>query len=159
MAITIAAMLAGAAAPPPVDYRFEIRRAEGVLYNPWTLGDDKVQLRSFIGSGARPGDFVAPTIRVVPGQRLTVELDNRLESCSDEQRSKHECFNDTNLHTHGLWVSPSGNSDNVLISIKPGEQFRYEYDIPADHPAGTFCITHTGMGPGSSRSAAAWRAR
>ena len=30
------------------------------------------------------------------------------------------CFDDTNLHAHGLWVSPSGNSDNVLITIDPG---------------------------------------
>ena len=138
MGMMIAAVLAGAAALPPVDYRFEIRRADGVLYNPWTLDDDKVRLRSFVGSGARPGDFVAPTIRVAPGQRLTVAIDNQLEPCTAEQRAKHECFNDTNLHTHGLWISPSGKSDNVLISIKPGKQFRYEYDIPTEHPAGTF---------------------
>jgi FtsP/CotA-like multicopper oxidase with cupredoxin domain len=138
MGTLFVAMLAGAAALPPVEYRFEIGRANGSLYNPWTLSDDKVALRSFLGSGARPGDFVAPTIRVAPGQRLTVDLDNRLEACSDAQRAKHLCYNDTNLHTHGLWVSPSGNSDNVLISIPPGARFQYAYDIPADHPAGTF---------------------
>jgi FtsP/CotA-like multicopper oxidase with cupredoxin domain len=138
MGILIAGILAAAAAAPPLQYHFDIGRAQGTLYNPWTLGDDRVELRSFIGSGAKPGDFVAPTIRVAPGQRLAIELDNRLEPCTEEQRKKHECFNDTNLHTHGLWVSPSGNSDNVLISIAPGKQFRYEYDIPADHPAGTF---------------------
>jgi FtsP/CotA-like multicopper oxidase with cupredoxin domain len=48
------------------------------------------------------------------------------------------CFNGTNLHTHGLWINPSGNSDNVLISVNPGIQFQYEYNIPPDHPAGTF---------------------
>jgi FtsP/CotA-like multicopper oxidase with cupredoxin domain len=48
------------------------------------------------------------------------------------------CFNDTNMHTHGLWVSPAGNSDNVLISINPSVTFEYEYNIPSDHPAGTF---------------------
>ena len=138
MQLLIAAMLAGSPALAPLEYHFDIRRAEGTLYNPWTLSDDKVELRSFLGSGAKPGDFVAPTIRVAPGQRLAIAIDNRLEQCSEEQRKKHECFNDTNLHTHGLWVSPSGNSDNVLISIKPGTQFRYEYDIPAEHPAGTF---------------------
>lgn len=138
MPFMIAALLAGAAVPPPLEYRFEVRRAEGVLYDPWTLREDKVQLRSFIGSGARPGDFHAPTIRVAPNQKLGVTLDNRLEACSEEQRKQHRCYNDTNLHTHGLWVSPAGNSDNVLISIEPGEQYRYEYDIPADHPAGTF---------------------
>ena len=138
MGILVAAMLAAAPAAQPLQYHFEIGRAEGTIYNPWTLGDDKVELRSFIGSGAKPGDFVAPTIRVAPGQRLSLDLDNRLKPCTEKQRAEHLCFNDTNMHTHGLWVSPAGNSDNVLISIKPGEQFRYEYDIPADHPAGTF---------------------
>lgn len=131
-------MLAGASAPLPIEYKFEIRRAEGALYDPWTLREDKVQLRSFLGSGAKPGDFHAPTIRVAPGQKFSVAIDNKLEPCTEAQRTKHECYNDTNLHTHGLWVSPAGNSDNVLIAIKPGEQFKYEYDIPADHPAGTF---------------------
>jgi FtsP/CotA-like multicopper oxidase with cupredoxin domain len=131
-------LAAATAAPPPLQYHFEIARAHGTLYNPWTLSDDQVELRSFIGSGAKPGDFVAPTIRVAPGQRLEVSLDNRLEPCTDKQRTEHGCFNETNLHTHGLWVSPKGNSDNVLISIKPGEQFTYQYDIPADHPAGTY---------------------
>jgi len=136
MELLIAVMLAGV--PPPVDYRFDIARAQGVLYNPWTLSEDKVELRSFLGSGAKPGEFVAPTIRVTPGQRLNVHLNNKLEACSATQRAEHLCYNDTNLHTHGLWVSPSGNSDNVLVSIAPGKQFQYAYDIPADHPAGTF---------------------
>ena len=35
-------------------------------------------------------------------------------------------------------MSPSGHSDNVLVSIAPGSGFQYRYDIPADHPAGTF---------------------
>lgn len=48
------------------------------------------------------------------------------------------CFNGTNLHSHGLWVNPNGNSDNVLVSIDPGVTFQYEYNIPPDHPAGTF---------------------
>jgi FtsP/CotA-like multicopper oxidase with cupredoxin domain len=138
MGIFVVAMLAAAPAAQPLQYHFEIARAGGTIYNPWTLSDDKVELRSFIGSGAKPGDFVAPTIRVAPGQRLAIEIDNKLEPCTDKQRADHACFNDTNLHTHGLWVSPSGNSDNVLISIPPGDHFQYEYDIPADHPAGTF---------------------
>lgn len=138
MGIMIAAMLAGAVEPPAVDYRFDITRSNGSLYDPWTLREDEVELRSYTGSGAKPGDFVAPVIRVAPGQRLNVLLDNKLEPCSDKQRKEHLCFNDTNLHTHGLWVSPSGNSDNVLVSIAPGTKFQYRYDIPTDHPAGTF---------------------
>jgi FtsP/CotA-like multicopper oxidase with cupredoxin domain len=35
-------------------------------------------------------------------------------------------------------VNPSGNGDNVLLSINPGVQFQYEYNVPGDHPSGTF---------------------
>ncbi|SFQ71468.1 Multicopper oxidase with three cupredoxin domains (includes cell division protein FtsP and spore coat protein CotA) [Amycolatopsis arida] len=42
----------------------------------------------------------------------------------------------TNLHTHGLQVSPSGDSDNVFVRIDPLGSHQYSYDIPADHPAG-----------------------
>ena len=69
------------------------------------------------------GSFPAPTLEVFPGDRLDVRLVNRL----------HEV---TNLHTHGFHVSPSGNADNVLIHVPPGEVFDYSFDIPEDHPPG-----------------------
>lgn len=72
-------------------------------------------------NGTSPG----PTLRVRPGDLLRVELVNRLDAV-------------TNLHTHGLHVSPEGNSDNILVRVAPGEAFHYEYRIPEDHPAGTF---------------------
>lgn len=139
MVLLFAGLMAAVPTPlPPIHYAFAITRAEGTIYNPWTFKEDKVRLRSYVGSGARPGDFVAPTIRVAPGQHLTIDLDNKLEPCTASQLKSDLCFNDTNLHTHGMWVSPSGHSDNVLVSIAPGQQFRYEYDVPVDHPAGTF---------------------
>ncbi|ESP99526.1 Multicopper oxidase mco [Streptomyces sp. ADI96-15] len=42
----------------------------------------------------------------------------------------------TNLHTHGLQVSPSGSADNVFVRLDPLEDHQYAYDIPFDHPAG-----------------------
>jgi suppressor of ftsI len=45
---------------------------------------------------------------------------------------------DTNLHVHGLHVSPSDNSDNIFLRIPAGESFQYEYKIPENHPAGFF---------------------
>ena len=71
-------------------------------------------------NGGSPG----PTLRVRPGDELAVRLTNRLDR-------------PTNLHTHGLRVSPQGNSDNPFVSIEPGASFDYLYRIPADHPAGT----------------------
>jgi FtsP/CotA-like multicopper oxidase with cupredoxin domain len=43
----------------------------------------------------------------------------------------------TNLHTHGMHVSPSGVSDNVFVLLEPGQFFDYTIDMPKDHPAGT----------------------
>lgn len=66
-----------------------------------------------------------PTLRVRPGDELAVRLTNRLEQ-------------PTNLHTHGLRVSPQANSDNPFLRIDPDTSFDYLYRIPPDHPAGTF---------------------
>jgi FtsP/CotA-like multicopper oxidase with cupredoxin domain len=70
--------------------------------------------------GSSPG----PTLRVRPGDELAVRLTNHLDQ-------------PTNLHTHGLRVSPQGNSDNPFVRVDPGTSFDYLYRIPADHPAGT----------------------
>src|SRR5687768_10088972 len=110
--LALASAAESLAADGDQSYAFRIERAQGTIYNPWTRSDDKVELRAFRGVGIAEGAFVAPTIRIAPGRQLTVDLDNKLEKCTAEQVDKHLCFNDTNLHTHGLWVSPSGNSDN-----------------------------------------------
>ncbi len=72
-------------------------------------------------NGTTPG----PTLRVRPGDVLSVTLENRLGET-------------TNLHTHGLHVSPSGRADNVFISIPDGGRHTYVYEIPPDHRSGTF---------------------
>ena len=82
------------------------------------------------GSGTRyaltyNGSVPGPTLRVRPGDTIALRLSNELES-------------PTNLHTHGLHVSPDGASDNVLVMIDPGSAHDYEYVIPSDHPSGTF---------------------
>jgi FtsP/CotA-like multicopper oxidase with cupredoxin domain len=42
----------------------------------------------------------------------------------------------SNIHTHGLQVSPSDNADNPFLLFKPGETFDYEIRLPKDQPAG-----------------------
>jgi L-ascorbate oxidase len=115
----------------------------GQIWNPGTNRYDRVNLRGYQGMQIDPqAPFVSPTIEVTPGDTIRLTLHNRLPAdpgCAHahDVNSPH-CFNGTNLHTHGLWVNPSGNGDNVLISINPGTSFQYEYSIPGDHPAGTF---------------------
>lgn len=115
------------------------------IYNPTTQRYDPVRLRSYVGPKVNPDTpFVAPTINATPGDTVRITLNNNLPaddpSCKPSQGSINQphCFNSTNLHSHGLWVSPAGNSDNVLLSINPQVSFQYEYNIPEDHPAGTF---------------------
>ncbi|MBS2035234.1 multicopper oxidase domain-containing protein [bacterium] len=83
---------------------------------------------------------VGPTFRVKPGDVLRIRLNNQLQPNDDPivNRNIPHHFNTTNLHTHGLHVSPKSPQDNVLIAVEPGQQFQYEIQIPADHPGGTF---------------------
>jgi len=147
------AAMALAATPEPtklrpkggeVSWAVDIAYTEGQIFNPRTGQFDRVRLRSYQGPGVDPEvPFVAPTIELNPGETFRLTLNNTLPkddpSCQGiaDVNTPH-CFNSTNMHTHGLWVNPSGNSDNVLIKINPGVKFTYEYNIPADHPAGTF---------------------
>lgn len=135
-----------AAPSPPTDKDplLNIRLTDGWIYNPASQRFDRVRLRSYVAEGAAPNPFtpfVAPTLRTRPGETIRIALDNELApepDCRQPNINTPHCFNSTNLHSHGLWVSPSGNSDNVLITIRPQVSFEYEYNIPATHPAGTF---------------------
>jgi FtsP/CotA-like multicopper oxidase with cupredoxin domain len=130
-----------------IELDLNIEYVDGVMYNPSTGVDDKVRLRAYTQDGLPlPERFVSPTIEARPGDTVRVKLNNKLPpvttsydaGCASAEHNVPHCFNGTNLHTHGLWVNPSGNGDNVLLSINPGVSFEYEYAIDPTHPAGTF---------------------
>lgn len=88
-------------------------------------------------------DGIVPgyTWEVRPGDTLYVDLVNGLPEIEHDMpmsMTRPHDWTTTNLHTHGLHVSPSGNADNVFIEIKPGDSEHYEIPIPADHPGGLF---------------------
>ncbi len=72
-------------------------------------------------NGLMPG----PTLETRAGDTLRLRLKNSLSEA-------------TNLHFHGLHVSPIGNADNPFLSAPPGEILEYEVKIPDNHPGGTF---------------------
>ena len=88
-------------------------------------------------------DGVVPgyTWELNAGDLLKVKLVNDLPESSmgpvpDMDRPHH--FTVTNLHTHGLHVSPSGIADNIFLEVNPGHHQDYEIQLPPDHPGGLF---------------------
>jgi suppressor of ftsI len=70
------------------------------------------------------GSIPGPTYHVYPGDKVIINLVNRLNES-------------TNLHFHGMHVSPENNSDNVFLEIAPGKTQQYVVDIPKNHEPGT----------------------
>ncbi|MDQ2651564.1 MAG: multicopper oxidase family protein, partial [Chloroflexota bacterium] len=99
------------------------------------IGGYTLNLRGY--NGTIPG----PTLRAKPGDRLALTLTNALPANQDPMPENHNLphhFNTTNFHSHGLHVSPAGESDNVFRAMEPGGQYDIVIDLPADHPGGTF---------------------
>ena len=71
------------------------------------------------------GTFTGPTLQVSPGDRLNVNLSNKSGEI-------------TNIHYHGLHVSPRRKGDNVFRMMKSGLTYRSTIDIPANHETGLF---------------------
>jgi FtsP/CotA-like multicopper oxidase with cupredoxin domain len=87
-------------------------------------------------NGMLPG----PTIRVNPGDNMNVLLVNNFPPNPEQDRMgafPHLPYT-TNLHTHGLTVSPIGHSDNVFREMDPGTRNWIRVKIPTDHQSGTF---------------------
>jgi suppressor of ftsI len=85
------------------------------------------------------GRFVPPTIRVVPGGELRVTYVNDLPVRSKERCALGPCMDMTNLHFHGMEVSPQFGQDDVLGMIAmPGRTLHYDVRVPADAPPGLY---------------------
>ncbi|HEY0106914.1 MAG TPA: multicopper oxidase family protein [Rhizomicrobium sp.] len=119
------------------------------------VGECGLTLRTYGGS------LIGPTLKVKPGDVMKITVKNNLptpkgkdgkdEPCENNDGTMSEMamegapaiYNVTNLHTHGLHVSPGNNpngthQDNIFVTICPGTTAQYEIHVPSDHPAGTF---------------------
>src|SRR4029077_15288655 len=104
----------------------EIKSSNGVLETTLTTGMAKVKIGDReVVSTVYNGLYLPPTLRVRPGDKLRLKLRNELEQ-------------ETNLHYHGLEVSPSGRSDNIFLHVRAGESFDYEVDIPRSRSSGLY---------------------
>jgi FtsP/CotA-like multicopper oxidase with cupredoxin domain len=85
------------------------------------------------------GKNTPPVIRVRPGSILNVEYKNELDPQSREDCVGHPCMQMTNLHFHGLHVSPNAPQDDVLdMMASPGETLHYAVQIPPQQPPGLY---------------------
>jgi FtsP/CotA-like multicopper oxidase with cupredoxin domain/peroxiredoxin len=96
------------------------------------------------------GRPVGPTIRVRRGTTFHIGVVNDLNGNDAGQHPAGSGTNEkpfdlctTNLHTHGLHVSPGVNADNIFVELgpkktSPKNEFTFEYTIAPDHPTGTF---------------------
>jgi FtsP/CotA-like multicopper oxidase with cupredoxin domain len=77
--------------------------------------------------GCRPwnGALIGPTLNVAPGDRIELTFKNGMDQV-------------TNIHYHGLHVSPLGDGDNVFRTFLPGKTYHSAIDIPHDHNVGTY---------------------
>jgi suppressor of ftsI len=107
--------------PPP-----ELISQNGLLettfnVQPTTFNVAGAEVRGY----AYQGQFIGPTLRVQPGDTVRVQLRNGLKE-------------PTNLHSHGMFVSPIGISDNVLRVMKAGSTNEFVLDLPEDVEPGTY---------------------
>lgn len=110
------------------------------------------------------GSPTGPTLRVKPGDKVYITLVNQLGTEGPTKNGEHYTSamevathngtnytgdwlkdrdvyaypNFTNIHLHGMHVSPLGKADNVSRRLPPGETMEYEYDVPLDHTRGLY---------------------
>jgi suppressor of ftsI len=85
------------------------------------------------------GASVAPVIRASPGDVLNITYMNDLPAKSPETCAVNPCMDMTNLHFHGMTVSPNTPQDDVLgMLARPGQILHYSVKIPRGHLPGLF---------------------
>lgn len=148
------AQAAGLEAPesgPPFRSLPELRSVAGLLSTELRMAPVSWQLNEKISiEVAAYNDTVPGTLyRLRPGDRLQWTLVNDMEPAGlppFQQGGPTEAqkkLDYTNVHTHGLQVSPGEGHDNVYAVVKPGERLDYTYDIPGPEtgrpqPAGLY---------------------
>lgn len=90
---------------------------------------------------------IGRTLRVKAGDTIRLGLHNQLpydplqEICTSiptEEDNTPRGFNVTNMHVHGVHVSPKSPADNIFTFVRFQESEQYIYNIPSDHPPGTY---------------------
>jgi len=122
----------------------EIRSSGGLLTAAITCGTSAtlVDGRQTLQPCTYGASFPAPTLRVRPGDLMDFTFSNKIVFDQADTKPGYgrppRATNQTNLHFHGMHVSPIGDADNMLVMVGPNQSHRYLVQIPANHPAGLF---------------------
>jgi suppressor of ftsI len=127
-------MVTGCRAHPlPVADPPEVRARNGVAELTLTAASDANGRDVWLFDGRA----VQPAIRLSPGDVLKIHYVNALPATPREPCDASPCMNMTNLHFHGLTVSPKSPQDDVLdLMAMPGGSIDYTLEIPRDHTPG-----------------------
>jgi suppressor of ftsI len=132
--VLAALMLSGCRARPvPLADPPEVRARQGVAELTLTAASDATGRDAWFFNG-QP---IQPAIRLSPGDVLKIHYVNALPSTPREPCDAGPCMNMTNLHFHGLTVSPKSPQDDVLdLMAMPGKSIDYTLEIPREHTPG-----------------------
>ena len=124
---------------------------------------DQVDAIRYSGPGFPNRRLCGPTMVINRNQKLVINLKNKLKASREPvldwnagaeppsapeppaywmMDAPHNLFS-TNLHMHGLHVSPGGGHDNAFLDVPPVERDKanelfLDYQLPPNHVAGTF---------------------
>ncbi|MCU1313370.1 MAG: multicopper oxidase type 2 [Acidobacteriaceae bacterium] len=85
------------------------------------------------------GRGIPPVIHAFPGQTIQVDYVNHLSANSTELCTHGPCTGMSNLHFHGLHVSPEAPQDDAIsMMAMPGQSLQYRVQIPFDQPPGLY---------------------
>ncbi|HEX2526389.1 MAG TPA: multicopper oxidase family protein [Geminicoccus sp.] len=112
----------------------EMRSKNGVLAGTLRFKPAEIVVRGRkVVSNVVNGNYMAPTLRIRPGDTIRVKAVNEIGP-SQVNISRPQ---PTNVHFHGMDVSPKlPNGDNVFLRINSGQDLRYDVFVPKNHPQG-----------------------
>lgn len=111
----------------------ELVAADGELLGTLTIAPALVTVRGCaVTSNVINGDYLAPTLRLRRKDTIRVRAVNEIGAAEVNIDGPQP----TNIHYHGMDVSPKPPGDNVFIRIRPEQDFRYDVFVPRNHPQG-----------------------
>jgi suppressor of ftsI len=87
---------------------------------------------------------MGPTIRINPGETLNVNYVNHLPATGGMCAMSNivngvDYMDNTNLHYHGMKVSPNPPSDQIITTLlAPGQTYAYSVPVPVDDAPGLY---------------------